>query len=584
MVNLDTANLLLSALLERLMADAKSDKPQFGAAVSSAERSALGLALEHLGTRAGSNPVILPAEKRAASEPSSLNASLSESSPHLETQTAKGDFQINIAALGEKPHPSHLVCIDFGTAKSKAFARRVNESDITGEDLLELGLGRIDGDLDNSPYTVASSVWVSDDGKMFAGSHAIRRSSDYSFDGKPRKRLDSVKQQLSHAAHMNQIHEPLSSALNPTLQPLSFGDAICFFLAYLIDLIGTDLESRYGLSRYLPKRFTVPAWSDDQREWANLTLGRFLKRAHILADTFHGRWNEGVPVEEVRMANSLAKLHEEQLGHLLDVQLEESPLGISEPIAAGSARLSTDRNIRNMVLVVDVGAGTTDFALFLVPQGPGGGIAFPLRPSEAVKFAGDRVDDLLVHFILSKMNGHPDTETRDRVAAQIRLLNLRTSKRRLFEEQIIEINLVTDERVIIDLAEFLESDGVKSFAKMLEERLSGFLAAVHPSFGPATQDALILLTGGGAKLPFVADLAKRTWKIGETSFRFRLPKRAFPDVIEDFGDAFLNEYGQLAVAIGGTLPLINEKKTIKGEWAGGAPSPGKLERFPLRGV
>ena len=149
---------------------------------------------------------------------------------------------------------------------------------------MELGLGRIDGDLDNSPYTVASSVWVSDDGKMFAGSHAIRRSSDYGLEGMPRKRLDSVKQQLSQASHINQLLEPLSSAVNPTSKPLSFEDAICFFLAYLIDLIGSDLESRYGLSRYLPKRFTVPAWSDDQREWATLTLRKLLKRAHILAD------------------------------------------------------------------------------------------------------------------------------------------------------------------------------------------------------------------------------------------------------------------------------------------------------------
>ena len=201
------------------------------------------------------------------------------------------------------------------------------------------------------------------------------------------------------------------------------------------------------------------------------------------------------------MANSQAKLHEDQLEHLLDVQLKDSPLGISEPIAAGSARLSTDRNIRNMVLVVDVGAGTTDFALFLVPQGPDGGRAFPLRLSEAVRSAGDRVDDILVQFILSKMDGHSDTETRDRVAAQLRLRNLRTFKRRLFDEGIIEIDLVTDERVIIELDEFLDSVAVKAFAKTLEDRLTAFLAAVHPSFGAATPDALILFTGGGAKLP-----------------------------------------------------------------------------------
>lgn len=118
----------------------------------------------------------------------------------------------------------------------------------------------------------------------------------------------------------------------------------------------------------------------------------------------------------------------------------------------------------------------------------------------------------------------------------------------------------------------------------LEGRLASFLSAVHPSLGTATQDALILFTGGGAKLPFVADLAKRTWKIGETSFRFRPPTKLIPDIIADFDDAFLAEYGQLAVAIGGTLPLIDEKKTLQGEWFGGGQPPGKLDRFPTQGL
>jgi hypothetical protein len=60
--------------------------------------------------------------------------------------------------------------------------------------------------------------------------------------------------------------------------------------AWFTDLIGSDLELRHKLSRYTPKRFTVPAWSDEQREWATSTLRRFLKRAQILADTFHDRW------------------------------------------------------------------------------------------------------------------------------------------------------------------------------------------------------------------------------------------------------------------------------------------------------
>lgn len=588
-MKLDTAQILLAALLERLNSDSLAEKPQYGAVVARVEREALALLLGHIRTEAcdieieklsPEQPPSIPIPQPPATNQAPVNAT--EKMP--EDPIAKIHYEVKLDALVDKQLNSHVVCIDFGTAKSKAFARRVDGTSIDAKDLLELGIGRLDGDMDNSPYTVASSIWVSDAGRMFAGSHAIRLSSDYGIDGKPRQRLDSVKQQLSHASHENQLLEPLSKAVNPTSEALTFEDAVCFFLAYLTDLIGTDLEVRHKLSRYTAKRFTVPAWSDEQREWVTLSLKRLLKRAQILADTFHGRWSDGIAVAEVRNANSEAKKVEGRLEHLLDARIKNSPLGISEPIAAGSARLSTDRNIRNMVLVVDVGAGTTDFALFLIPQGAAGGKAFPLRMSEAVKSAGDRVDDILVQFILSKMDGHTDSETQARVAAQLRLRNLRTYKRRLFDEGIIEIDLVTDERVIVDRDEFLESKEIRAFAKTLEDRLVSFLAAVHPSLGAATSDALILFTGGGAKLPFIADFAQKTWTIGAMTFRFRLPTRLIPEIIADFDDAFLAEYGQLAVAIGGTLPLIDEKKTLQGEWFGGAPPPGKLESFPTRGV
>ncbi len=41
--------------------------------------------------------------------------------------------------------------------------------------------------------------------------------------------------------------------------------------------------------------------------------------------------------------------------------------------------------------------------------------------------------------------------------------------------------------------------------------------------------------------------------------------------------------GQLAVAVGGTLPLINEKNTLK-QWYGGAPAPGPLTGYRIKGI
>jgi len=43
-------------------------------------------------------------------------------------------------------------------------------------ELIELGLGRRDGDPD-AIYTVASSIWISNEGILYVGSEAMRRSA-----------------------------------------------------------------------------------------------------------------------------------------------------------------------------------------------------------------------------------------------------------------------------------------------------------------------------------------------------------------------------------------------------------------------
>ena len=66
------------------------------------------------------------------------------------------------------------------------------------------------------------------------------------------------------------------------------------------------------------------------------------------------------------MGNCRSHQTRARFDHLIDPVMQQFDLGISEPIAAGSARLWTDSARRGLVLIVDAGAGTTDFALFLV--------------------------------------------------------------------------------------------------------------------------------------------------------------------------------------------------------------------------
>ena len=319
----DDFRAIVDALFERLEADARLPQPRFTSVVSALERKALGVILGGEGT-AEETARTANAEDQPLSMPSILPP---------EQAPISVDLSCLAASLGEQ----HVICIDFGTAKSKAFAAPVSTEDDADEMYggFELGLGKSDHDLDGAVYSVASSIWISDEGRIFAGSQALTLSAQYTL-ATGRERLDSIKQQLSQTNHHDSLDHLLDPAINPTGITLTHRDAMCFFFAYLTDLIGQELESAHNLSRYTRRRFTIPAWSDAQRNWANAELRKLVARAQVLADTFRGRWPEGIPVEDVKEAIRIASQHDSELMRMLDPEFVNAEYGISEPMAAGS--------------------------------------------------------------------------------------------------------------------------------------------------------------------------------------------------------------------------------------------------------
>ena len=559
---------IVDALFERLEADARLPQPRFTSVVSALERKALGVVLDRKAT-ADETTQTANAENESPSLPSI---------PPSEPAPISVDLSCLDAPIGEE----HVVCIDFGTAKSKAFAARVraegDDDEMYGG--LELGLGKLDHDLDGAIYSVASSIWISDEGRMFAGSQALTLSAQYTL-ATGRERLDSIKQQLSQTDHHDSLDHILDEAINPTTVTLTHRDAICFFFAYLTDLIGQELESAHKLSRYTRRRFTIPAWPDAQRSWSNAELRTLVARAQVLADTFRGRWSEGIFVKDVKEAIRIASQHDSTLLRLLDPELINAEYGISEPMAAGSGRIRIDHSTRNLVLIVDVGAGTTDFGLFLVNYEKR--TAFPVEPkSAAIRMAGDHIDNLLVEFIISKAAGHPDRLTRERINLNLRRSGIRRDKERLFTTGRLDVTLATDQPVTVTLEEFLASPGVCGFAEHIESQLARFLGQVDSSFENATDFPTMLLTGGGASIPFIQKLPAKRWRIGGREFSFRLAKQV-PDAIGEYDAGFQREYHQLAVAMGGAMQIMDEKSSLS-RFAGGVIPIGPLTRYPVTGM
>ena len=177
-------------------------------------------------------------------------------------------------------NPEILICLDFGTAMSKAAATKERD-----ENLLELPLGSSAGDA-NTIYGLRSSLFVSRSGRIYFGHEAIAKSMNES--DSERRRFDSLKQQLSQGELTDLSEKFLDVAINPTNVPLSHADAILLYLAYLTDMATSELASRYGLSRYVRRRFARPCWESNRAAWAMDEMRMMLAKAQIIADTFHG--------------------------------------------------------------------------------------------------------------------------------------------------------------------------------------------------------------------------------------------------------------------------------------------------------
>ena len=527
------------------------------------------------------------------------------------------------------PHvPDWVLCVDFGTAMSKAFACRtdgesaLDELELDDLDLLELPLGNADRragvagpagyGADDSVYAVVSSVWIDDDGLMYAGSGAQDRGRLYERAGANRERLDSIKQQISQIAtahypdspSLAPERRPLTRKVNPTSVELTYEDAITFYLSYLTDLAVTQLEEEEKIgSRYVKRRFTLPWWKDErQRRWGAALMARVLARAQLAADTFHGRWKEGIPVSEVKAVLKLAAGHDDRLTWLLDrsggenrqdgddrVDALATMGGGLEALAAASGRVWTHKSVRvrELMLVVDVGAGTTDLSLFLVVQDGRRRRAFPVAPGgTAIGQAGDDLDFRLLEQLLNRAHVGEDPALRERMGAGLRLKGVRRMKETLFRVGVVDEILENDEPVKLTRKDFLASEAVKGFEDAICREIGDLLGDVDESFYPVVdrKGLTLVLTGGGCGLPMIRGLKDRIWSIGGKPVGCRLAKDVPDFVKERFGAEFAGEYPQLAVAMGGAMPWRLDERRMLRVFAGGARDPGPVEKFPTRGV
>ena len=569
--------LLLENLLDRLDADAESQHPQFRGIVSDKEREALRSLLTEPATvpqpldpppKPVPEPVDEPTPKPADQPIETGGESVPDTSIKLNTKAL--DYQAS-------PVPEWTLCLDFGTAKSKAFAATDDKED---PELLPLPIGKADGDLDGSVHEVSSSVWIDDDGLLFLGSEGVRHGFEY---GDPTRRpLESLKLHLE--SDYTQLERKLPPKIDPTSM-LTYSDAIIAHLAYLTDLATTELERDERVrTRYVRRRFTLPWWKKEGRNRAGKFLVNGLARAQLLADTFHGRWHRGVPLNEFKRILRDTAAHDKRLSWMV---LTEPEGGVLEALAAASARVWNDSSARDVLVVVDVGAGTTDISVFWVvqrtpndePQQPAEGSAsfhraWPIEPcGTAIAVAGNALDILLVAELKKRANLGNDWVLQQRVSDNLFQGNVRRLKETLFATGEITKVLASGDTVQLTRKEFIDLEDVKKFEQRIIDEIKKLLDGVHESWQRATAHGItFVLTGGGCDLPMIQNLANKRWKIGNREVACRLAKAVPATVEERFSSEFVQEYPRLTVAMGGALKMrLDERKSLT-TWYGGTPS------------
>jgi molecular chaperone DnaK (HSP70) len=226
-------------------------------------------------------------------------------------------------------------------------------------------------------------------------------------------------------------------------------------------------------------------------------------------------------------------------------------------------------------MVVDVGAGTTDFTMFEIfaDAKKDHTIATQVKGSEyGVAAAGDKLDKILLAYILKDAGISRSSENYKEVLVSLRL-DIRDYKERLFLVNLLTYSLPSGITGQVKLSDFMQEKTVKDFSQELRKAFVHVLSSIHPSWIKTkirqknTLSKLpVILTGGGANLPMVRNLAKGTVDINGYPVQLFLSPAVPKWIEEEYEGEIINLYPQMAVALGSAKKYVIEKTGVQEEY------------------
>lgn len=484
-------------------------------------------------------------------------------------------IELDMSALSSSPPPENVrLCLDFGTAMSKATLvhdDEVNES----EEIHVLRLG-VPGDQEEiSEHMLISSVYIDNSGLLWFGKAAVDRSKTEGSDGS-RQRLDNIKRRLSEDGW----DELVGQRFNPTNIDITHGDMVLAYLMYMTWAINSCLEE-LGYPWNLPRRFAMPCLSGAKGRETIHRLRKLIGEAQVLADTFFSKLKSGIPLGDFLVA--VHELRKEQHSY---TYVGES---ITEPLGVAGSIVSWKKNVNMLIMVVDIGAGTSDLSLYRVhldtERGENTAIEIG-NTSRVLTEAGNYLDKILIELIIKKSGITSESPMWINVRGALEL-DIRNFKESLFNDEFVVISLMNGSEVNIELEEFLELESVRKFGESLQSTMINILESIDDSWVTwvlkhPSRNLVVALTGGGAELPMVTKLAEGVIKVNGMNVPVARAL-AFPTWLKEIDENLEEEYPRIAVSLGGARRRLFQP-TSANITAGDVTVAPRLEGYYTKGI
>lgn len=269
---------------------------------------------------------------------------------------------------------------------------------------------------------LVSSIFIDDDGKVWFGYSAVIMSQ-HQTDSSNRQRLDNIKRYLTEEG----VNDEVSSMFNPTDIKITYEDMLLSYLACFSWAITASI-SKLGFRNNILRRFAMPCLDRAKKIKIEHKLRLLLAQSQVLADSFAERFNSGIYLSELISV----------IGELRKTKISVDFIGdsVTEPLGVAGSLISWEDNVNSLVMVIDIGAGTSDCSLYRIKynEQTKESAAFEVNgASRGITEAGNHLDKLLQALIIKKAGVGFSSPLYKNVIIALNI-NLREYKEYLFKD------------------------------------------------------------------------------------------------------------------------------------------------------